>query len=169
MRMKSMESFPKKWFLSFLVALLIILIFSIAPGNLSASNNSQISGPFVKVIAPSGVLNTNNAGVSLWHDYGSFALYRVTQSTLEALPADVQARLVIDSNMDQLLFEEATINTKLAVQSAEESITATEGGETLQLIQFVGPIKDEWLTEVESTGAKLVQYVASNGYLAAFS
>ena len=33
------------------------------------------------------------------------------------------------------------------------------------MVQFVGPIKDEWLQAVEGTGAKLVYYIANNAYV----
>jgi hypothetical protein len=33
------------------------------------------------------------------------------------------------------------------------------------VIQFVGPIKDEWLQTVKAAGAKPVQYIANHGYL----
>ncbi len=42
---------------------------------------------------------------------------------------------------------------------------ATRDGESLQLIQFAGPIQDAWLAAVEATGAELVHYVANYGYL----
>lgn len=35
----------------------------------------------------------------------------------------------------------------------------------LRLIQFAGPIKKEWLAELQSTGAEIIAYVPSNGYL----
>ena len=167
MRIKSTGNIPrvKVWYLLFLVAMLIILITSIAPNNLSASNNLNDES-IVKVIAPSGVLAANDDGVSLWHDYGSFALYRVTEAALNALPAEVRARLVIASDMDQLLFNEVQIDTQLAAPASSASTEAARDTEdTLHLVQFVGPIKEEWLREVESTGAKLVQYIATNGYL----
>ena len=33
------------------------------------------------------------------------------------------------------------------------------------LVQFVGPIKDAWLERLRSTGARIVEYVAQNGYV----
>ena len=40
-----------------------------------------------------------------------------------------------------------------------------EPGEALVLVQFVGPIKDAWLERLRSTGARIVEYVAQNGYV----
>jgi subtilisin-like proprotein convertase family protein len=49
-----------------------------------------------------------------------------------------------------------------------ESLAAkgvAEPDETLVLVQFVGPIKDAWLERLRSTGARIVEYVAQNGYI----
>ena len=38
-------------------------------------------------------------------------------------------------------------------------------GAALQLVQFSGPIKDEWLGAIQAAGATPIQYIATNGYL----
>ena len=40
-----------------------------------------------------------------------------------------------------------------------------EPGEALVLVQFAGPIKGPWLELLRSTGARVVEYVAQNGYV----
>ena len=42
---------------------------------------------------------------------------------------------------------------------------APDRDEVLAVVQFVGPVKDEWLGRLGATGARVVQYVAENGYL----
>ncbi len=42
---------------------------------------------------------------------------------------------------------------------------AVEPAEALVLVQFVGPIKDAWLERLRATGARIVEYVAQNGYV----
>lgn len=166
MHIESVGNIPKVkvWHLLFIIAMLIILVVTTSPNNLAASN-TLIDESTVKVIAPSGVLDAGDEGVSLWHDYGSFGLYRITETALNALPADVRAQLVV-SDMDQLLFDRISIDTQLVQPTAlASSAEAAQSGESLHLVQFVGPIKEDWLQEVESSGAKLVQYVATNGYL----
>ena len=49
-----------------------------------------------------------------------------------------------------------------------ESLAAkgvAEPAEALVLVQFVGPIKDAWLERLRSTGARIVEYAAQDGYL----
>jgi subtilisin-like proprotein convertase family protein len=38
-------------------------------------------------------------------------------------------------------------------------------GEALLLVQFVGPVKDEWLAKLRATGATVLGYAAQNGYI----
>jgi subtilisin-like proprotein convertase family protein/subtilisin family serine protease len=42
---------------------------------------------------------------------------------------------------------------------------APDRGEELVLVQFVGPIKEEWLERLKATGATVLGYAAQNGYI----
>jgi subtilisin-like proprotein convertase family protein len=42
---------------------------------------------------------------------------------------------------------------------------APDRGEALVLVQFVGPVKAEWLAKLRSTGATVLGYAAQNGYI----
>jgi subtilisin-like proprotein convertase family protein len=42
---------------------------------------------------------------------------------------------------------------------------APERSEALVLVQFVGPVKEEWLAKLRATGATVLGYVAQNGYI----
>ena len=42
---------------------------------------------------------------------------------------------------------------------------APERGEALVLVQFVGPVKGEWLAKLRGTGATVLGYAAQNGYI----
>jgi subtilisin-like proprotein convertase family protein len=42
---------------------------------------------------------------------------------------------------------------------------AAEPNEALAVVQFEGPVKDAWLERLRDSGARVVQYVAQNGYL----
>ena len=42
---------------------------------------------------------------------------------------------------------------------------APDRGEALVLVQFVGPVKDEWLAKLRATGATVLCYAAQNGYI----
>ena len=42
---------------------------------------------------------------------------------------------------------------------------APQRGEALVLVQFVGPVKEEWLAKLRETGATVLGYAAQNGYI----
>src|SRR4051812_4503474 len=42
---------------------------------------------------------------------------------------------------------------------------APDAGEALVLVQFVGPVKEEWLAKLRATGATVLGYAAQNGYI----
>jgi hypothetical protein len=73
---------------------------------------------------------------------------------------------VIDTTQDEKFLgigKSLTINTtdNLALQQQKDIASRSR----LRLIQFAGPIKEEWLAELHSTGAEIIAYVPSNGYL----
>ncbi|WP_295392861.1 S8 family serine peptidase [uncultured Thiodictyon sp.] len=68
--------------------------------------------------------------------------------------------------MDTLLFDRHPVDTR-AGQLNLPSVLASQNnaGAALQVIQFVGPIKQAWLDAVVAAGGTPVQYIANNGYL----
>ncbi len=124
----------------------------------------ETTGAFFKVIVKPGVL-PEQAGIALWHDYGAFALYRVSKTAFNNLSADTRSRLQFVE--DTLSFENFTFDTqKGGLDGIPEAFRVyAPSGSALQAIQFVGPIKDEWLQSVRATGATLVHYLANYGYL----
>ena len=129
-------------------------------GSAKAASNS-----IHKVIAPAGVLN-GRSGVTLWHDYGSFALYQVTDLALAGLMVDGLASYSTVDEMDRILFDAYPFDTQREEPHLPQALAIkTISGPALHLIQFVGPIKDEWLTQIEAVGVVPIHYVANNGYL----
>ena len=176
---KTAAGLPRLWYVLAAVVLLLVLLLSSGANRLSAQDGPAASGrspeqpgsSYVKIIAPAGLLDAEAEGISLWHDYGAFALYRASEAALNALPADVRAQVILNDD-DKLWFEARPIDTRaeqaaqpMALSAMSTQSASEDSAETLHLVQFVGPIKDEWLVEVERTGAKLVQYIATNGYL----
>lgn len=115
-----------------------------------------------KVIAERGVID-GIAGVAVWHDYGTFALYRVTEDALARIPQAVRARIAVVD--DTVQFDAAPFNPLQGKPILPPGFSARPSGSSLSLVQFVGPIKDEWLSAVSATGARTVHYVNSNAYL----
>jgi hypothetical protein len=95
-------------------------------------------------------------GAELIESYGSYGLYRSNS-----------AEGGIDAGyMDSLLFEAYSFDTqKDPVRSPNGFALDRPRGESLQLVQFVGPIKEQWLQALRNQGIRPVHYIAQNGYL----
>ena len=119
-----------------------------------------------KLIAPPGTLDASQPGVTPWHDYGAFVLYRVTDEAYQQLSAAPGPRASIEALPDRLQFDLHPLDTLSGLASVPSLLAAQKPtGAALQLIQFVGPVKDEWLDSIMAAGATPVQYIANNGYL----
>ncbi len=160
----------KPWKLAALVAAALMTIGVIAStaGAISAAAANQASAESVnvhKVLAPPGVID-GRSGVTRWHDYGSYVLYQVTESSLKSFSPAVAARVRVADDMDFLYFENYPFNTQKDALDLPIAFQAPASeGASLHLIQFVGPVKAAWLDAVAATGAVPVHYVFSNGYL----
>src|SRR5262245_58063201 len=117
-----------------------------------------------KVVAPPGALD-GRPGVVLLENYGSFSLYRLEDAAFRALPPALREQASI-VEMDRIHFSAATIDVRDPLASIPVRLRATPStAPGLQLVQFVGPIKPEWLAELRNLGVRPVQYIHSNAYL----
>jgi hypothetical protein len=113
-----------------------------------------------KIVLPAGV--SAPAGYQLIADYGSYSLYR---GEVMAMPRNVAGAYALNE-ADVLQFDRLRVDTQQSPWTAPSGFSLTQPtGAALQIVQFVGPLKQEWLDQVRATGAVPVQYVESNGYL----
>jgi hypothetical protein len=158
----------------FVATIVLVLSLCLGPGALAApegarqrsSASSVEAGLTHKVIAPPGVLEEGMSGVTLWQDYGSFALYRVSEAAWSELRAEVRGQLRLVDDMDHLLFDRGPADTEgQGVLQFDEAGMIEGSGAALHLVQFVGPIKDAWLAAISAAGATPIHYIANHGYL----
>ncbi|MCA9980743.1 MAG: S8 family serine peptidase, partial [Anaerolineales bacterium] len=98
-------------------------------------------------------------------DYGSFYWLEVTPSQLTQLQAE-GVPFAVDSEagmiqMTRYLFDplaQGEPNIPAELQSEEN-------GRGFHLVQFAGPIRAEWLTQMEEAGLPMLQYYPHNAYL----
>jgi len=127
-----------------------------------AATSVSSTGPSKKVLAPRNAFAPGQPGVQRLEDYGSFALYKVDSTALAGASAEVQ----VDGDADVLQFAAHPFDTQRDTLSAPSPFSLhAPFGPGLQVVQFVGPVKQAWLDTLTSLGAKPVQYVASNGYI----
>ncbi len=122
------------------------------------------SSGVVKALVPKGVIGKNQPGAQLLEDYGSFALYRVDQNALRAAQA-ASSRTQTDSEADSLLFTAHPFDTQRDTLTAPAPFALASAGPGLQIVQFVGPVKQQWLDAMAAHGIVPVHYVANSGYI----
>ncbi|MEO5561026.1 MAG: hypothetical protein ABIO49_13910, partial [Dokdonella sp.] len=72
----------------------------------------------------------------------------------------------VDPEANMLLFSAYPFDTQRGHLIAPAPFsTNTPGGDTLQVLQFNGPVKQQWLDALSARGIKPIQYVANNGYI----
>lgn len=137
------------------------------PGNmrkfcLLAVAVSAACSPATRVRAEPWVLPTGApapASFSLIADYGSYRLYEG-----ESALAPSSAWPLVDAHV--LKFDRQPFDTRSGAIAPPPGFRLAEpNGAALQVVQFVGPIKDAWLEQVRAAGATPIQYIHSNGYL----
>ena len=142
--------------------LCVFIFLAFVVGRLPVQAVSEIS--YHKVIAPKNILIPDGLQVILWQDYGSFGLYHVQKDYWNRLPQEIKSLSTLANEMDLLLLDNGPLDSNHDILNEPDSLDLYDG-KALQLIQFVGPIKGEWLETVKATGAELVHYIANNGYM----
>lgn len=124
---------------------------------ISASFSSASTARAETWVLPAGT--DAPASFRLIADYGS---YRLFEGGPALAPADAWS--LPDSNV--LKFDRLHIDTRSgSIRFPDGFQKATPSAAALQIIQFVGPIKDAWLDQLRTAGATPIQYIDSNGYL----
>lgn len=125
--------------------------------------------PLLATLAESGALQATE-------DYGSFLMVRALVPGAPELAALLERGATLVDELTLVQFNgylldgadsEAT-RARLAAIPAElrAPALAPRGGERrLRVVQFDGPIKDEWYQSLETTGAHIVTYAPNNAYV----
>lgn len=118
-----------------------------------------------KAIAGKGVFAPNQPGSQLLEDYGSFGLYRVDGAALSGAKAS-SVPLQVDNDADVLQFSAHPFDTQRDTLRAPAPFSMdVPSGPSLQIVQFIGPVKQAWLDALSARDIRPVQYVANSGYV----
>ncbi len=96
-------------------------------------------------------------------DYGGFRVVEVDDATADALVGAGAGEKIEDA--DRVLLNAETVDTTAAATKALRRSVGAFAGKRLHLVQFAGPIKQEWVDALESDGLRVVTYIPSNAYL----
>lgn len=106
------------------------------------------------------------SGATLLVDYGSFSLWKVAESQVSA--ASKLAKVSVPEGLDNIALRDSTIDT---VQGVNEAAIPTNFRQTFSaatqmwMVQFIGPVKGEWLEGLEKSGLSIVSYMPNNAYV----
>jgi hypothetical protein len=109
------------------------------------------------LVVPSGVVAP--AGSREIADYGAWRL-------IDGDPAQLPSRAWVLADAHALEFDRLKIDTRrrsIDVPAGFSLKDPVQAG--LQIVQFVGPLKDAWLDQLRAAGAVPIQYIYNNGYL----
>lgn len=102
------------------------------------------------------------SGATLVGDYGSFQILEAEESIANSLPGDL-AQPATDSDVIEL--HARRLNTRSSEVRALHGPATVFDGKRLQLVHFAGPIRGEWRSALEQSGARIVSYIPQNAYL----
>ena len=117
----------------------------------SAATRPSLTGHYKKALAPRNAFAPDQAGAQKLQDYSGFSLYKVDSALLARVSADV----TVDDDADVLQFGAHPFDTQRDTLSAPSPFSLhAPFGPGLQVIQFVGPVKQAWLDTLTSLGVK---------------
>jgi hypothetical protein len=111
-------------------------------------------------------------------DYGSFKMIVADEINAGGRDALLSSGIPFQDDLDQIPLNGYTIDTSSKVgaidhtpvdlrQTTMSDAIAGNGqiGKGLYIVQFIGPIKDQWLDTLRGTGSEIVTYVPNNAYI----
>ncbi len=127
--------------------------------------STQVFGKDIWFTAPNE-FTKNTANAIIEYEYGSFNLYRMESTKYYALDSkQTQKTAIINPTIE---FDAQKVDPLLGLASIPAQFrldSSQTNGEGLHLVQFIGPIKQEWLDNIQDTGLKLIHYIRNNAYL----
>lgn len=103
-------------------------------------------------------------GGSVIEDYGAFALMSASSGTAERLSIESSKASVRD-DMNAVLLRTGAFDTTDGEALYANSLGESDAADRqLQIVQFVGPIRKQWLRQLRES-AEIVSYIPNNAYL----
>lgn len=111
------------------------------------------------------IIGTLKAKVTF--DYTDRKVLIVDNKELESLSPEERKNLRIVDEMNKIYLRDRVIDATKPTPTVPEKLRMQPRvGNQLHLLQFAGPVKDEWLETVKSQGkVKIISYLRNNAYL----
>ena len=100
-------------------------------------------------------------------DYQDRKVFLVTDQVIKQLPEQQKEKLPVRDDLNKIYLRAATLDTSKPIPTVPQALRHTPTMQGQQyLIQFAGPVKDEWLNEIKQQGnVKIITYIPNNAYL----
>lgn len=102
-------------------------------------------------------------GGTLVADYGSFQIVEANSAAAKSFAASGKVEDRDEDN--RILLNAGVLDTTADAVKLARRAPAQFAGRRLHLVQFAGPVKAEWVAELEQAGLRLVTYIPNNAYL----
>ena len=102
-------------------------------------------------------------GGRLIADYGSFQMMEANASAERTFAGSGRVENRDEDN--RILLNAGEVDTTTDVAKLARRAPTQFAGRRLHLIQFAGPVKAEWVDELEKAGLRIVTYIPNNAYL----
>ena len=104
------------------------------------------------------------AGASKLVDYGSFSLWRFPGPSDSSVLA--RTGITLRNDFDTIALRGSGVDTRFGAPSVPADLRQTRGvDDQLWLVQFVGPVKPAWLSQLRDSGIEIVFYMPQNAYV----
>jgi beta propeller repeat protein len=110
----------------------------------------------------------DNYGINVIEEYKSFYLVKASDSQIQVLRAkEISSYPLLDNSiivLNSIQFDsemgEPELDPRLTINDNEEGYTYG-----YYIVQFIGPVKEEWKTEIEEKGVKIYDYIPENSFI----
>ena len=104
-------------------------------------------------------------GGSIIEDYGAFILMRAPAASAERVDIESKSGSSVRDDLNALLLRASSFDTLAGEPLSANSFgDADPASEQLYIVQFVGPVKKQWVNQLQSV-AEIVSYIPNNAYL----
>lgn len=148
------------------LSVVVLLLAQIAPAAAlpAAPTNPMVAVRLSPTAFATAARSMNLAG-NIGVDYGSFVWLEMPQTSLTTLTAQGIAYEVAETTIGVYGYKFDPARGGAPEVPATLRAMAPASAPGLHLVQFAGPIKDEWLSQLTNAGLRPLQYYAHNAYL----
>ena len=109
-------------------------------------------------------LELTRNGATQLEDYGSFSLWKADKQVVRSFTG--HSSVSAPSDFDTIGLRAGSIDTSSTQPNVPTNLSQSKiSGKQLWLVQFYGPIKEDWRTQLEKFGVEFVIYMPNNAYV----